>query len=195
MKVKNKEESRTKLSTFYLVMTAVFVALAFVATLVIQIPVGVGYVNFGDAVVMTAGVVLGPLGAAIVGGLGPALADVATGFFVYAPFTCLIKAAEGLVCGLIFKKALKNGNSYLRAAIAFAVSGAIVVVGYFFADFLLVLFGYISADGGNIALVALAAGAATLIGSLVQVAVSFAIAMIVAPRLPTLELMNSGKNR
>ena len=182
-----------KVSTFYIAMTAVFVALAFVATFVIQIPVGIGYVNFGDAVVMTAAVVLGPLGGAIVGGLGPALADVATGFVVYAPFTLAIKALEGFVCGLIMKKVLPSKNSYLRALIAFAVSGVIVIAGYFFADFLLVLFGVISENGQSM-YAAWVAGAATLLGSLVQVGVSIAIALIVSPKLPTLQFIRAGKN-
>ena len=56
-------------------MAALFTAVTFVGTILIRIPVGIGYVNFGDAVVMIAAVVLGPVGAALAGGLGSALAD------------------------------------------------------------------------------------------------------------------------
>ena len=189
-----RQDVKKRVSTFYLVLTATFVALAFAATMVLQVPVGIGYVNFGDAVVMTSSVVLGPYGAAIVGLLGPALADIATGYAIYAPFTAVIKGLEGLVCGLIFKHVLKSRNVYLRALIAFAVGAVIVVVGYFFADFLLVLFGAIESEGGLFT-AALLAGVATLLGSLLQVLVSVAIAMIVAPKLPNIDFFSAGKNR
>lgn len=192
----NTVKEKKKVSTLYIVMIALLTAMTCVATLVIQIPVGIGYVNFGDAVVMVAGVVLGPLGAMAAGGIGSALADCFTGYLVYAPFTLIIKGAEGLVCGLIFKSVLKNKNVYLRGLVAFALSALIVVVGYALADILLVLFGYYSPDGGAaVGAAALAAGIATLPGSLLQVGVSVAIAMLVAPRLPTLPAMLAAKNR
>lgn len=192
-----RQDSREKkrVSTLYIVMIALLTAMTTVATLAIQIPVGIGYVNFGDAVVMVSAVVLGPLGAMAAGGLGSALADVFTGYLVYAPFTLVIKALEGLVVGLIFKSVLKNKSCYLRAILAFLTGAAIVVAGYAFADFFLVLVGYISADGGAVGTVALIAGLTTVPATLVQVGVSAAIAMLVAPKLPTLSLLNAAKNR
>lgn len=189
------EKTKRNVSTLYVVMCALLTAMTFAATMLIQIPVGIGYVNFGDAVVMTSGIVLGPLGAMIVGALGSSLADIATGYMVYAPFTFVIKGLEGFVCGLIFKKVLGGKNPYLRGVIAFLISAAIVVVGYFFADFLLTLFGFIGEGGESVGALALINGAATIIPSLIQVGVSFAIAMAVAPKLPTLEFMSIGKNR
>ena len=106
----------------------------------------------------------------------------------------IIKGVEGFVCAVVFKCVFAKRNAYLRAVIAFIVGAAIVVVGYFLADFVLVLVGYMQAEGG-VFVSALVAGAATLIGSLVQVAVSVVIALIVAPKLPTLEFLSSGKNR
>lgn len=197
MKTANQETAKEKkrVSTLYLVMVALLMAMTCVATLLIQIPVGMGYVNFGDAVIYVSAVVLGPMGAALVGGIGSALADVFTGYMVYAPFTLVIKGLEGLVCGLVFKSVLKNKNVFLRALVSFALSALIVVAGYMAADFLLVLVGYISADGGNVGSVALLAGVTTVPGSLLQVGVSIAIGMIVAPKLPALSLLQSEKPR
>lgn len=189
-----REGAKRRVSTFYIVMTATLTALAFVATFLIQIPVGIGYVNFGDAVVMVSSVVLGPLGATVVGAIGPALADIVSGYVVYAPFTMIIKGCEGFVCALVFKCVFTKKSVYLRAVVSFVVGVVIVVVGYFLADFVLVLVGYMQVEG-SLMIAALVAGAATLVGSLIQVAVSVAIALIVAPKLPTLEFLSSGKNR
>lgn len=55
------ENTKKRVSTLYIVMCALLTAMTFAATMLIQIPVGIGYINFGDAVVMTSGVVLGPV--------------------------------------------------------------------------------------------------------------------------------------
>ena len=169
-------------------MAALFTAVTFVGTILIRIPVGIGYVNFGDAVVMIAAVVLGPVGAALASGLGYALADL-VGFAMYAPFTLVIKGLEGFVCGVVFKSLLKGKNPYLRAFVSFLLGAATVVVGYALTDMLLVLFGAAASDG-NIALTAVLAGVATLVPSLIQVGVSAAVALVVSPKLPTLTLLN-----
>ena len=46
-----EDKENRKVSTLYLVMAALFTAVTFVGTILIRIPVGIGYVNFGDAVV------------------------------------------------------------------------------------------------------------------------------------------------
>lgn len=82
-------------------------ALTAVLTLAaIPLPGG-GYYNFGDAVVFVSAATLGPVSGAFVGGLGGALGDLVLGYTFYAPFTLVIKAAEALVAGLVFR-ALKR---------------------------------------------------------------------------------------
>ena len=44
-----------------LILSALFVALGYVATIIIQVPTVTGYVNLGDAVVILAGFILGPV--------------------------------------------------------------------------------------------------------------------------------------
>lgn len=58
-------------------INAVFTALVTAATLLIRIPVPAtqGYINLGDAVVIAAGLLLGPRTGLIAGGIGSALAD------------------------------------------------------------------------------------------------------------------------
>ena len=172
--------------TLYFVMLALFTAFAAAATALIRIPYGIGYINFGDAVVMIASVILGPVGGAVVGGLGPAAADLATGYIVYAPFTAAVKAAEGILCGLICFRSQSDRASALRCLAAFAVSAVWVTVGYALTDFALVLGGAAGfSDYGFKA--AVYAGALTMPATLLQTGVSAAVALIVAPRLPALK--------
>ena len=67
-----------------LVMTGLFAALGCVATLVLQIPSPTGgYLNLGDTVVILGAYLLGPALGAAAGGVGPALADLLSGYTVY----------------------------------------------------------------------------------------------------------------
>lgn len=168
----------SRVTTLWFVMLALFTALSVVATLLIRIPYGLGYINFGDAVVMIAAVVLGPAGGAVAGGLGPAIADAVSGYVIYAPFTAVVKAVEGFLCGLMHTKLFKNRASWVRCLVAFLTVTVWVTLGYALTDFLLV-----EAYGLR---AALAAGVVTMPGTLVQMAVSAAVAMIVSPKLPTL---------
>ena len=56
-----------KKTTLYVVMLAMMMALCCVLTVFVQIPMGNGYVNFGDAVIFLAASLLGPVAGAIVG--------------------------------------------------------------------------------------------------------------------------------
>ena len=102
-----------------LVVIALFAALTAVATMCISIPIPAtnGYINIGDTVVFITALFFGPLAGALSGGIGSMLADLLLGYAHWAPFSLLIKAAEGAVCGLIAYKALK-GKKYSWRAIA-----------------------------------------------------------------------------
>ncbi len=84
-----------------LVMGAMFCAMIFVATL-IQVPApGVGNVNLGDGMIILSAWILGGPWAILASALGAALADLATGYVIYAPATLLIKGAmAALAIGL-----------------------------------------------------------------------------------------------
>ena len=87
-------------------MTALFAALACVATMSIRIPTpGTGgYIHPGDAIVILAGIILGPVYGMLAGGIGSALSDLIGGYFVYVPITLVIKGLVALVSGLIYQK-------------------------------------------------------------------------------------------
>ncbi|MDR1376029.1 MAG: TIGR04002 family protein [Synergistaceae bacterium] len=79
-------------------LAALFTALIFVATAYLpRIPIGSGgYIHVGDAVVYLAASFLPKRLAMVSGGLGGALADVLSGFALWAPFTLIIKVGLAL---------------------------------------------------------------------------------------------------
>lgn len=91
--------------TLKITMTGLMIALVFVVTGIIPpIPYGVGYLNFGDAIVLLSGFLLGPLGGFLAGGLGSAMADWYLGFNQYIIFTLVVKGLVGMVAGFLFRK-------------------------------------------------------------------------------------------
>ena len=86
--------------TLSLVLTSVFAALICVCTLMVQIPIPAtgGYANPGDGVLLlAAGLLPLPLSAAAAA-IGSMLADVITGYMLYAPATFIIKGGMALLC-------------------------------------------------------------------------------------------------
>ena len=121
-----------------LTLAGALAALATVYTLLIQIPSPTkGYINLGDTVVNLAGWVLGPLYGGAAAGIGSALADLISGYTVYAPATLIIKAAMAVAAFYVYNYAAKTWRS-LPARIGSAiVSEAVMVIGYaVFAGFL-----------------------------------------------------------
>lgn len=117
-----------------IVMTALFAALACVATMSIRIPTpGTGgYIHPGDAIVILSGIVLGPVYGLLAGGIGSAMADLLGGYFVYVPITFAIKGLVALVSGLIFQKLGKDNKSRYMAVILGGIIDIIFVAGGYF---------------------------------------------------------------
>ena len=117
-----------------IVMTALFAALACVATMSIRIPTPgtSGYIHPGDAVVILSGVILGPVYGLLAGGIGSAMADLLGGYFVYVPITFAIKGLVAVVAGLIYQNVGKNSKSRYVAVILGGVIDIIFVAGGYF---------------------------------------------------------------
>ncbi len=133
-----------------LTLAALMIALMTLATLIIRIPnpATQGYINLGDAMLMTIALVFGWRIGGIAGGVGSALADALGGYFLWAPWTLVIKGIEGVLVGSIAAwggRSAGNGTIPRRIA-AFAavlVGGAWMVSGYYLAGS--VLFGGVAA--------------------------------------------------
>ena len=114
-----------------LTLAALFTALTTVATLLIQIPTPTkGYVNLGDSIVNIAAWVLGPVYGAAAAGVGSAIADIVSGYVVYAPVTLVVKAATAVASALVIRAAGKRSGSLLPRIAAAASAEVIMVVGY-----------------------------------------------------------------
>lgn len=113
------------------VLTALFMAIICVATLVIQIPSPAtnGYFNLGDCFVLLAGWFLGPVYGIIAAGVGSALADIITGYFLYVPATFFIKAIMALVAYFIYKAL--NSKPFFGKIASTVTAEIIMVLGYF----------------------------------------------------------------
>lgn len=111
-------------------VTAVLVALAFLGTMFIRIPIPAtnGYFNVGDMFVILAGIWLGPWRGLAVGAIGPAAAD-AIGFPQFILATAVTKGLEGLTAGLIAKSVREQRVGV--STIAGIAGGLVMVAGYF----------------------------------------------------------------
>ena len=71
-----------------IVVSALLAALTCVATMIIKIPSPLkGYINLGDCIVLVSGWLLTPGWGFLAAGLGSALADLFSGYIIYAPAT------------------------------------------------------------------------------------------------------------
>ena len=174
-----------KMSTFKLVITALFAAMICVATMLIQIPIPAtgGYANLGDGIILICAFLLPPAYAVTAAGLGSALADILAGYVSYAPATLVIKAGVALIAAFIFGKIGKDKNSRSTLAVMIAtgvLAEGFMVLGYFFYEAIILGYG-LSAAGA-------------VIGNIGQGAVGIIVGCMIAPVLrkspDIIELMN-----
>ena len=157
-------ERTTERRVRMMVLTALFAALSYVATRVLMVPSPTGgYMNLGDTVVLLGAYLLGPVYGAVAGAIGPALADLLSGYAIYVPGTLVIKALMALAAALLYKAMAKKSWAFVVCG---AVAEAIMVVGYCLYDALL---------SGS-----LAAGAAGIPSNLVQAAFGLVVSTLLA---------------
>ena len=72
-------------------MTAMFAALICILTYFIKIPTLNGYINIGDTLILLIGVILPPAYSFFASAIGSMLADIFSGYMIYAPITFFIK--------------------------------------------------------------------------------------------------------
>ena len=138
-----------------LTLAALSIALVTLATVIIRIPnpATQGYINLGDALLFTTALVFGWRIGGIAGGVGSALADALGGYFIWAPWTLVIKGIEGILVGTIACWGNRGGGATatrdgrhpgrIAAVAAVLVGGAWMVAGYYLAGS--VMFGGIAA--------------------------------------------------
>lgn len=117
--------------TLNITISAIALALVFVATFIIKIPNGMqGYFNLGDAIILIFATVLSPFSAFVFAGFGSGLADLVGGYGIYFFFTLIIKGLEGAFIAYCFKKSQTKS----KHQIIFMFALLIMLFGYFIAD-------------------------------------------------------------
>lgn len=160
-----------------------FAALSCAATMVIQIPIATGYLNFGDSLCLLAGWILGPWYGFAAAGLGSALADLLAGYGAYVPATFVIKGLVALIAALLLRLVRKAGMPAVwQLALSALPAEAAMVLGYFSFE--------------TLVLGETAAAAAAVPNNLLQAAAGIVLAVLLEQavcRVPGL-MRPSGKN-
>ncbi len=156
----------------HIAYAAMFAALCFVGTFAVVIPLPFGYFNTGDLFVLLAGWCLGPVYGAAAAAVGSCLADVLSGFALYAPVTFVIKGAVACAAWAVhaaLRRAIVRERLDFVARLLSAMAAELcMVAGYFL--FESILYGF-------------AGAAASLAGNFLQGGFCTACAVILAAAL------------
>ncbi len=159
---------KSKTNLIRLVYISLVAALVCIATL-IYVPLPIGYANLGDAIILMAGFILGPVAGGLAGGVGAALADLFAGYPAYIPATFVIKLLVAVIAALIYRSIISGKKRGLFARIiAAVVAEAFMVLGYYLYEATALSYGF----GGALASVG---------GNLTQALVCAAVAVVALP--------------
>lgn len=121
-----------KTNTKKLVTASLLAALCCVATMIIKIPSPLkGYINLGDCIVLLSGWILSPAYGFMAAGLGSALADLFSGYIIYAPATFIIKGVMAIIAHFCFKSMHKKLGSTPSQIIGGILAEIFMISGYF----------------------------------------------------------------
>lgn len=111
-----------------IVYSGLMIALVFVATFSIRIPVPFtqGYIHAGDSMIFISAILLGSDVGFIAGGIGSAMADIAGGYAIWALPTLIIKSIMGGLVGIFGRKSDKK-----KTKLQITVTSIIIAVIWF----------------------------------------------------------------
>lgn len=129
-------------ATQKIVIAALLAALTCITTTIIKIPSPLhGYLNLGDCVVLLTGWMLSPIYGFAAAGLGSALADLFSGYVIYAPATFVIKCLMSLIAFQGIKLLHSKVGSLPAHIITGIVAETVMVLGYYVFEGFLYGFG------------------------------------------------------
>ena len=163
---KTETVSASRLSAKEICVAGLMAALVFIATLVPQIPIPLGYAHLGDGAIFLAVFLAGRRAGIFAGAFGSALADLAGGFPVWILPTLIIKA----LMAEIFYRAALDGNDAPRFSSARVLGGMALACLFMTAGYTL---------AGAFLYDSLALGLSSAPGLLVKSAVNIAAAYLV----------------
>lgn len=131
---------KAKNKTYELVIIALFIALTYVATWLINIRLPLmgsgGLIHMGNVPLFVGAMIFGRKTGALAGAFGMGLFDLLSGWTAWAPSTFVIVGDMGFVVGLLEeKKPFKH--DMVTHVVAIVLALIIKVVGYYFAEVIL----------------------------------------------------------
>ncbi|AYC28487.1 ECF transporter S component [Paenisporosarcina cavernae] len=160
----------TRKRTFNLIITAMLIALVFVATLMLNIRLPFasngGLVHLGTAMLFLASILFGPKKGAMAGAVGMALFDLVSGWTLWAPFTFIARGLQGYIVGRFAWANGRKGNSIVFNTIGIILGLPVMLAVYYVCEGILYGNWY--------------APLASIPGNLLQNAVGIVIALPVA---------------
>lgn len=143
----------TQSRTSNVVYASLFAAVIFVGTQFLRVPLPFGYFNLGDCFIILAAVMMGGPYAVAAAAIGASLADLLSGYAIYAPATLMIKALMVIVIIAITQRGDRSGGTHKPLVLIAGMVAAecVMVSGYFVYDiFLYSLAGAAVSLPGNI---------------------------------------------
>lgn len=114
-------------------LIAIMTAVTTVVAMFVKVPTpGKGYLNLSDTMIYFSAYAFGPWIGGIIGGLGPALSDLISGYPQWAIFTLVIDGVQALLVGFLVRK-----FDPLNIVVGSVVAGIWKVFGYFIAGWVL----------------------------------------------------------
>ena len=161
---------RNKKSLFKITNTAIFTAIILLATSVIKFSTGLGegYIHLGDSFVYLTACILPFPYCLVAGALGGALADILSGYAIWAISTMIIKMLNAIPFMLVCRKHKSSKILSKQTVLMTVVSGIITIFGYFVTECILY---------------SVASATLSLLGNTIQAVASGVIFIIVATAL------------
>lgn len=123
-------ETNKKLGAKEIVLMGLMTALICIAGSIIKIPSIGGFVHLGDCMVFLSVIILGKKKGIVASAFGMFFVDILGGYYLWAPFTLLIKGVMAYITGTILE-IMSEHNSNVKYVISFVVSGIFMVLAYF----------------------------------------------------------------
>ncbi|KGR89482.1 membrane protein [Ureibacillus massiliensis 4400831 = CIP 108448 = CCUG 49529] len=127
--------SKTRTQTFDLIITALLIALVFVATLFLNIKLPItangGLVHLGTGMLFIASILFGPKKGALAGAIGMGLFDLFSGWTLWAPITFVARGIQGYIVGKFAWMNNKNGSSIVLNLIGMIISIPFMIAVYY----------------------------------------------------------------
>ena len=158
---------RNKKSLLRITNTAIFTAIILLATSVIKFSTGLGegYIHLGDSFVYLTACILPFPYCLIAGALGGGLADILSGYAIWAIPTLIIKMLNAVPFALICSKYKSSKILSKQTVLMTFVSGIITIFGYFVTECILY---------------SVASATLSLLGNTIQAVASGIIVVIIA---------------